>query len=89
MYSLVSSAKANGVEPFAWLKALFTRLPFHRDGEVFAQSRDGLPIASAELDDLLPDRWLAANPECVWTIDQVRREERKRYEKQSGRRRHA
>ncbi|MEK6236387.1 MAG: transposase domain-containing protein [Planctomycetales bacterium] len=30
MYSLVSSAKANGAEPFAWLRDLFTRLPYHR-----------------------------------------------------------
>jgi hypothetical protein len=29
MYSLVSSAKADGVEPFAWLREPFTRLPYH------------------------------------------------------------
>ena len=78
MYSLVSSAKANGVEPFAWLRDVFTRLPYHRDGEAFAQAAQGLPVTSAELDDLLPDRWLQANPTQVWTIDEIRREERKR-----------
>ena len=76
MYSLVSSAKANGVEPFAWLRDVFTRLPYHRDGEAFAQAAQGLPVTSAELDDLLPDRWLKANPAHVWTIDEIRRDER-------------
>ena len=75
-YSLVSSAKANGVEPFAWLKELFTRLPYHRGGDAFEQATNGLPVESDELDYLLPDIWLAANPEHKWTIDQIRREER-------------
>jgi transposase len=78
LYSLVSSAKASGVEPFAWLRDLFARLPHHRDGEAFAQSSDGLPVSSSELDDLLPDRWLTAHPTHAWTIDQLRREERKK-----------
>jgi transposase len=82
MYSLVSSAKANGVEPFAWLRDLFTRLPDHRDGEAFAQAAEGLPVSSTELDDLLPDRWLQANPAHTWTIDEVRRHERKVRESQ-------
>lgn len=78
MYSLVSSAKANGVEPFAWLKDLFTQLPYHRAGQAFAQSAAGEAVATAELDNLLPDRWLQSHPDCVWTIDAIRREERKR-----------
>jgi len=77
MYSLVSSAKANGVEPFAWLRDVFTRLPYHRDGEAFQQANHDLPVESDELDYLLPDNWLAAHPEHVWTIDALRREERK------------
>ena len=77
LYSLVSSAKANGVEPFAWLKALFTELPYHQTGEAFAQAADHKPVASPELDHLLPDQWLKANPGHVWTIDQVRRAERR------------
>ena len=76
MYSLVSSAKANGVEPFAWLRELFTRLPYHRDGEAFAEAAAGQPVTSDELDDLLPDRWLQANPSHAWTIDSIRRAER-------------
>lgn len=80
LYSLVSSAKANGVEPFAWLRDLFTQLPSRRDGEAFAQAAAGAPVTSDELDDLLPDRWLRANPHCVWTIDEIRRQERRRYE---------
>lgn len=78
MYSLVSSAKANGVEPFAWLRDLFTRLPYHRDGQAFAQSAAGEAVTAAELDDLLPDRWLQSHPDCVWTIDVIRRSERRR-----------
>lgn len=86
MYSLVSSAKANGVEPFAWLRDLFTRLPERRDGEAFAQSRAGEAVTSCELDDLLPDRWLASHPDCVWEIDSIRRSERRQKNK-LGRRR--
>jgi hypothetical protein len=81
MYSLVSSAKANGVEPFAWLKEIFTRLPYHRDGQAFAQSAAGEAVTTAELDYLLPDRWLQSHPECVWTIDAIRREERQRQQR--------
>ncbi len=80
MYSLVSSAKANAVEPFAWLRELFTQLPYRRESEAFAQAGQGLSVTSDALDDLLPDRWLAANPQHVWKIDEVRRAERKRYE---------
>jgi transposase len=83
LYSLVSSAKANGVEPFVWLRDLFTQLPHYRDGEAFGQSATGDPVTSEELDFLLPDIWLQSHPEHVWTIDEVRRVERKR----QGRRR--
>jgi len=76
MYSLVSSAKTNGVEPFAWLRCLFTSLPCHRGGEAFQQAEQSLPVASDELDYLLPDHWLQANPKHVWTIDAIRRAER-------------
>jgi hypothetical protein len=79
-YSLVSSCKANGVEPFAWLKDIFTQLPYHRDGEAFAQTEDNQPVTTTELDYLLPDLWLKAHPDCVWTIDEVRRKERHQQE---------
>src|SRR5690606_28107323 len=77
LYSLVSSAKANGVEPFAWLRDIFTQLPYHRTGEALEQCKAKQPVTSDELEALLPDRWLLANPEHTWTIDAVRREERK------------
>ena len=80
LYSLVSSAKANGVEPFAWLRDVFTRLPYHRDSEAFQQAANGQPVTSTELDYLLPDKWLAANPTHAWSIDQIRRQERKKQE---------
>lgn len=75
-YSLVSSAKSNGIEPYAWLKDLFTRLPYHRNGEAFAQAAADEPVISTELDYLLPDAWLKANPHHQWTIDEIRRKER-------------
>jgi len=34
------------------------------------------------LEDLLPDRWLAKNPEHRWQIDELRAEERKRSRQQ-------
>ena len=81
MYSLVSSAKANGVEPFAWLKAIFTELPYFRAGEAFGQAAANERVTSVELDHLLPDRWLEANPSHTWTIDKIRRAEREAREK--------
>lgn len=80
-YSLVSSAKMNGVEPFAWLRDVFTKLPYHRDGEAFEQVAAGQPVTSTELDELLPDRWLASHPQHAWTIDTIRRKEREAKEK--------
>ena len=76
MYSLVSSAKANRVEPFAWLKDLFTRLPYYRDGDAFQAAAQGEQVTSDELDFLLPDRWLIQNPDHKWEIDDIRRQER-------------
>ena len=77
-YSLVSSAKSNGVEPLAWLTDLFTRLPHHRGGKAFEQANARLPVTSDELDYLLPDLWLKANPTHKWTIDKIRRAEREK-----------
>ena len=79
-YSLVTSAKLNGVEPFAWLKDLIERLPYYRAGEAFSQSAADRSVTSEELDGLLPDRWLLAHPDCKWEIDAIRREERRRKE---------
>jgi transposase len=80
-YSLVTSAKLNGVEPFAWLRDVFETLPNYRGGEAFSQSRAGEPVTSDELDGLLPDRWLLSHPDCKWEIDTIRREERRQKEK--------
>ena len=80
-YSLVSSAKANGVEPFAWLRDVFDKLPYHRSGQAFAQASAGQPVTSEELDALLPDRWLQSHPDHAWTMDAIRRKERHAKEK--------
>jgi transposase len=65
LFSLVASCKANQVEPWAYLRDVFTRLP-----------QLGEPILPAALDALLPDRWLADHPQHRWQIDHLRRQER-------------
>lgn len=75
-YSLIVSAKLNGVEPLAWLTDVYRRLPEMRGSEAFRQSRESQPVESDELDCLLPDRWLADNPSHQWQIDNLRRKER-------------
>ena len=74
-FSLVSSAKANGADPFDWLKESFSRLPFHCDATALSQAA-GESVISTELDYLLPDVWLAANFANFWDIEAIRREER-------------
>lgn len=64
------------MEPLAWLTDLFRRLPYHRRGEAYAQASRGEAVTSTDLDDLLPDAWLRAHPDHVWSIDTIRREER-------------
>ena len=61
LMSLVASAKANQVKPWHWLCDLFAKLP---------------TTLAADLDSLLPDRWLQTHPEHRWTIDDIRRQER-------------
>jgi len=63
LFSLVASCKANRVEPFAYLRDLFTRLPAVSTPD--------------QLDALLPDRWLQANPQHRWDIADLRKEERR------------
>jgi transposase len=69
LFSLIASCKANQVEPWAYLRDLFTCLP--------TQPTDAL-------DDLLPDRWLSAHPEHRWQIDELRQQERQRKRRTSG-----
>jgi transposase len=59
LLSLIASCKANRVEPWAYLRDVFTRLP-----------------TAVPLDELLPDRWLTANPQHRWTIADHRAQER-------------
>ena len=60
--SLIASCKENGVEPWAYLRDVFTRMA--------CQPSDD------ELNQLLPDRWLAHNSEHRWKIAEKRRHER-------------
>ncbi len=60
--SLVASCKVNFVEPWAYLKDVFTRM--------------ACKPTDSELTELLPDRWLKANPDHRWEIAETRRNER-------------
>lgn len=70
----MASAKRNAVEPWAWLRDVFSRLPVLRSctepGDI-----PGLPSGEGLLDDLLPDRWLVEHPDCRWLLDDLRRQE--------------
>ncbi len=86
-YTLVGSAKRNGVEPYAWLEEIFRRLPNFRDSDAFKESRENGLVVSPELDQLLPDLWLEAHPKHRWTIDEIRGEERAQKESAKRKRR--
>jgi transposase len=66
LFSLTASCKANCVEPFAYLRDIFVRLPLLGDSP-----------NTHQLDELLPDRWLAAHPQHRWWVDDLRRAERR------------
>jgi hypothetical protein len=63
LFTLIASCKENLVEPWAYLRDVFTRLP------------QGL--ADVQLLELLPYRRLQAHPAHRWTIAEVCREERR------------
>jgi len=61
LMGLIQTCKRNEVEPWAYLCDLFERLP-----------KLGEKPTPESLDELLPDRWLKANPQHVWRINQAR-----------------
>jgi transposase len=67
LMSLIASCKDNRVEPWAYLRDLFTRLPL--------TSPPSEQIAGV-LESFLPDRWLIAHPQHRWNIADRRAEER-------------
>jgi transposase len=74
LMSLIASCKHNRVEPQAYLRDVFTRLP-----QLAPQSPDisaSRTIPQNDLAALLPDRWLAEHPQHRWTIADRRQEER-------------
>jgi len=64
LFSLVASCKANQVEPWAWLRDVFARLPSLDETD------------AAALESLLPDAWLADHPQHRWQIDALRKQAR-------------
>ena len=60
LMSLVASCKANRVEPWHYLRDIFTQLPLGTDPH-----------------ELLPDRWLQANPSHRWNIADHRENQRR------------
>ena len=75
LLSMIASAKHCGVDPWAWLNALFRDLPIRLQ-------LPGNSLEPAPLSDLLPDTWLTAHPEHHWQIDDIRRKERRRSRQQ-------
>lgn len=61
-YSLTNNSKLNDADRFAWLRDLMQRLSGYFQSEAFGQAKHGEPVTSNELDELLPDRWLATHP---------------------------
>ena len=86
-YSLVSSAKLNGVEPFAWLRDVYRKLAEHRNGESFREATECGLVSSDELDYLLPDKWLERHPSARWEINEIRRKEREQADRRKRRKR--
>ena len=58
VYSVVMSAKANDVEPWAYVRDVLTTL-----ATISARPESASP-ADAELNALLPDVWLTSHPEA-------------------------
>lgn len=58
LYSIVMSAKANEVEPWAWLRDVLTRLA------AIASRPGSAGPTEADLHALLPDVWLTTHPEA-------------------------
>ncbi len=73
LFSLIASAKANQVEPWAWLRDVFSRLP-----TIAADTDTTGSAETTALDALLPDRWLQSNPTLRWQINDLRQKERQR-----------
>lgn len=61
LMSVVQTCKRNEVEPWAYLRDLLDRLP-----------KLGENPPRESLHELLPERWLKANPHHVWRISQTR-----------------
>jgi transposase len=58
LFTMIASAKANGVDPYAYLRDLYAHLPI-----LVAAG----PIAEADLTALLPDEWLKSHPQATFT----------------------
>lgn len=56
-FTMVASAKANAVDPFAWLRDVLAQLP------ALAADQPDTP----DVTELLPDRWRKAHPEAHFT----------------------
>jgi transposase len=65
LFSLVAGCKANQVEPWAYLRDVFSKLPSLSSN------------SPQHLDSLLPDRWLRDHPQHRWTINTLRRQSRR------------
>jgi transposase len=62
LMTLVASCKLNELKPWAYLRDVLTKIAARTPCE--------------SLEDLLPDRWLAAHPSHRWAIASLRQQER-------------
>ena len=69
LMTLVASCKTNYVEPWAYLRAILTRMAFQP--------------AAKDLVQLLPEQWLEVNPSHRWNIADPRKQERREKAKQT------
>ena len=79
LLSLIASGKHCGVEPWAWLNAVFREMPWRMASRA---GGDVLADRPPDLSDLLPDAWLKSHPEHRWQIDDIRKEEREQSRQQ-------
>ncbi|EAQ81528.1 IS66-like element ISBlma9 family transposase [Blastopirellula marina] len=64
LMSVVQTCKRNQVEPWAYLRDVFEQLPSLGENPT-----------RENLDQLLPNQWLKANPNHVWRIQQLREQD--------------
>ncbi len=64
LFTMIASAKATGVDPFAYLRDVLTRLPSVLVSRAATGESRDLSPARPDLAEFLPDRWLRTHPDA-------------------------